>query len=129
MKRRALIPLIGLCVTGLALAQSGGHEHGSASKPLHGGVVAEARDIDYELVTGSNQLQLFVRDHGKPVDVSNASAVVTLLTGKEQQEVKLKPDGARLAASGNFKLGAGSKAVVRVTIAGKPAGTVRFNLK
>jgi hypothetical protein len=129
MKRRAIVPFLALVIAGSAYAQSGGHDHSRVGKPLHGGVVAEAKDIEYELVVQPDSIQLHVRDHGKPIDVSKALAVVTLLMGKEQQEVELKPDGPRLAASGSFKTGPGSKAVARVTLAGKPAGSVRFNLK
>jgi len=44
------------------------------------------------------------------------------------QRVELKPAGDKLLASGSFKVGPGTKAVA-VSIAGKPAGTVRFGLK
>jgi hypothetical protein len=69
-----------------------------------------------------------MRDHGKPADVSKASAKLTLLSGKEKQEVELKPVVDKLEASGTFKVGPGTKAVAVVTVAGKPA-TVRFTMK
>ena len=75
----------------------------------HGGVVAEAKDMDYELV-------------------AKASAKLTLMTGTEKQEVELKPAGDKFEAIGSFKVGPGTKAVAVVTIAGKPTGTVRFVL-
>jgi hypothetical protein len=96
---------------------------------MHGGVVVEVKDIDYELVAKPTMIQLHLRDHGKPADVSKASAKLTLLTGAEKQEVELKPAGDKLEASGTFKVGPGTKVVALVTIAGKSAGTVRFALK
>ncbi len=49
-------------------------------------------------------IQLYLRDHGKPADVSKATAKVTLLTGTEKQEVELKPAGDKLEANGSFKV-------------------------
>jgi hypothetical protein len=113
-----------------AQAAGDGHAHAHAHKPLHGGVVVEVKDIDYELVAQPQLLQLYLRDHGKPLDLQKASARLTLLSGGgEPQAVELRPAGNRLEASGQFKLAPGSKAVAVVSIAGKTVGTVRFVLK
>jgi hypothetical protein len=112
----------------LALASAahagGAHDH----SPKHGGVVVEVKDMDYELVAKPNVVQLYLRDHGKKVDIAKASAKVTLLTGTEKQEVELKPAGDKLEATGSFKVGPGTKAVAVVTVNGKPA-TARFTIK
>ncbi len=123
MKTQALLASLTLALAGAAFA-AGKHDH----KPLHGGVVVEVKDIDYELVAKPTVIQLHLRDHGKAVDVSKASAKVTLLTGTEKQEVELKPAGDKLEATGSFKVGPGTKAVAVVTVAGKPA-TARFTIK
>lgn len=129
MKTQALIASIILALSSSAFAAGDKHDHAHEHKPLHGGVVVEVKDIDYELVTKTTMIQLHLRDHGKPADVSRASAKLTLLTGTEKQEVELKPAGDKLEASGVFKVGPGTKVVALVTIAGKSAGTVRFVLK
>ena len=103
-------------------------QHGHEDKPQHGGIVAEAKGVSYELVATSTRLQLHLSDHGKAMDVSKASAKLTLLSGGDKQEVELKPAGNRLEASGSFKVAAGTKVVAQVSNAGKPAGTVRFVL-
>jgi len=103
---------------------SGAHDH----SPKHGGVVTEVKDMDYELVAKSSVVQLYLRDHGKKVDIAKATAKVTLLTDAEKQEVELKPAGDKLEATGSFKVGPGTKAVAVVTVAGKPS-TARFTLK
>jgi hypothetical protein len=128
MKTANLIASVTLALAGTAYA-AGAHDHTHEHKPLHGGVVVEVKDMDYELVAKPGVIQLHLRDHGKPADVSKASAKLTLLSGADKQEVELKPAGDRLEATGSFKVGAGTKAVAVVTIAGKPAGTVRFALK
>ena len=75
------------------------HDHGHEDKPLHGGLVTEIKDMDYELVAKPDVLQLYVRDHGKPVDVSRATAKITLLSGSDKQEIDLKPSGCPLYTS------------------------------
>jgi hypothetical protein len=129
MKTQALLASITLALAGSAFAAGDKHDHAHEHKPMHGGVVVEVKDIDYELVAKPTMIQLHLRDHGKPADVSKASAKLTLLTGTEKQEVELRPAGDKLEALGTFKVGPGTKVVALVTIAGKSAGTVRFALK
>ncbi len=128
MKTHALLASIALALAAPAFAAGDKHDHAHEHKPLHGGIVVEVKEMDYELVAKPTTIQLFLRDHGKAADVSKASAKVTLLTGTEKQEVELKPAGDKLEATGNFKVGPGTKAVAVVTVAGKPA-TARFTLK
>jgi len=105
------------------------HDHGHEDKPLcTGGLVTEIKDVDYELVAKPDVLQLYVRDHGKPVDVSKATAKITLLAGADKQEVELKPTGDKLEAKGSFKVTPGTKVIVQVNLASK-AATARFVLK
>ncbi len=124
MKTQALFASITLALAGSAFAAGDKHDH----KPLHGGVVVEVKDMDYELVAKPTVIQLHLRDHGKAADLTKATAKVTLLTGTEKQEVELKPAGDKLEATGSFRVGPGTKAVAVVTVAGKPA-TARFTLK
>ena len=129
MKTQALFASIALALAGSAFAAGDKHDHAHEHKPLHGGVVVEVKDIDYELVAKPTVIQLHLRDHGKSADISKATAKLTLLSGTEKQEVELKPAGDKLEASGTFKVGPGTKVVALVTVAGRPAGTVRFALK
>jgi hypothetical protein len=124
MKLLATITALAL-FSGTVAYAAGPHSH--ADKPLYGGVVAEARDIDFELVAQKDKLHLYLRDHGKKVDVSNATATLTLLNGADKQEVALTPQGEWLGAAGDFKVTKGTKAVAVVKQAGKTV-TVRFVL-
>ena len=128
MKTHAVVAALTLSLAAAAFAAGDRHDHAHEHEPMHGGVVVEVRDMDYELVAKPEAIQLHVRDHGKPADVSKASAKVTLLTGAEKQEVELQPAGDRLQATGSFKVGPGTKAVAVVTVNGK-AATARFTLK
>ena len=127
MKIVHLIFALMLGVSGLAGA-AGDHDHGHVHKPLHGGIVTEVKDMDFELVAKSDSIQLYLRDHGKAVDVSKASAKVTLLSGSQTQEVNLQADGDKLAAKGSFSISPGTKVVAQVSYAGK-ATIARFVLK
>ena len=129
MNRHTLIAIVTLALAGTAHAAGEKHGHAHAHKPLHGGVVVEVKDMAYELVAKPATIQLYLRDHGKAVDIAKASAKVTLLTGTEKQEVELKPAGDKLEATGSFKVGPGTKAVAVVTVSGKAAATARFSFK
>lgn len=125
MKLAQLIAALALAATSAAFAaDTHDHEH----KALHGGVVVEVKDMDYELVAKPDALQLHLRDHGKAVDVTKATAKLTLLTGAQKQEVELKPVGDKLEAKGSFNFAANTKVIAVVSLAGK-LSTARFVLK
>ena len=123
MKKQAWMAALALAVAGGAFA-AGDHKHDDHT-PRHGGLVAPGKEADFELVAKPDTLQLYLSDHGKPMDLSKASAKVTLLADAEKTEVELKPAGDKLEA----KVAAGTKAVAVVTNSGKTLGTARFTLK
>ena len=76
------------CATASAADDHKGHNHDNKEseahahdrKPMYGGVVAEVKDIHYELVAKPDSIALYVTDHGKPVDMRGATASVTRST-------------------------------------------------
>ena len=128
MKTQAFFASIALTLAGSTFAAGDHHKAGDDHKPMHGGIVAATKVMDFELVAKPTMIHLYLRDHGKPADASKTTAKLTLLSGTEKQEVELKPAGDKLEATGSFKVGPGTKAVAVVTVAGKPA-TARFTLK
>ena len=125
---RMTIVTLGIVTTSMAFAaDKHPHEHDHA--PKHGGLVVEVRDMDYELVAMPDTIQLYVRDHDKPVDLSHASAKITLLVGTDRQEVHAQPADGKLEARGHFRVVAGTKVIAQMTLNGKAAGTARFVLK
>jgi hypothetical protein len=126
MKKRTLLASLFLALGGNALAAG---EHKDDHAPRHGGIVSPGKQADFELVAKPDVLQLYLSDHGKPMDSSKASAKLTLLAGSDKQEVELLPTGDRLEAKGSFKVAAGTKVVAVVSSAGKTLGTARFTLK
>lgn len=107
--------------------KSGAHAH--EAKPQYGGMISVVKDVNYELVARPDSMTLYVSNHGKPVDTSDASATLTLLSASDKTEVKLAPAGEnKLQAKGNFKVDKGAKILASVTVGGKPQN-VRFALK
>ena len=109
-------------------ADTHGHDHDH--RPLHGGIVAEAGDLNYELVAKPDSLTIYVVDHGKPVATSGARGTATVHSGSEKLAAVLEPAGEnRLAAKGSFKLGVGVRVAASVALAGKPEVKLNFRLK
>ncbi len=132
-KTLAMLALLAALGSGAAFA-AGGHEHahGHAHEhtPLHGGIVAEAGDIDFELTIGAALTELYVRDHGKPLDTAGASAKLTLLDGAGKTELVLTPAaGGKFEAPGRASPAPGTKAVALVTLPGRKPVNVRFAWK
>lgn len=126
---QTMILAVAIGVAGPALA-AGDHAKGHDHKPLHGGIVVESNDMDFELVPKAEVITLHLRDHGKPASVKGATGKLTILSGAEKMEAALAPAGDdKLEAKGSFKLGPGTKFVATVNLPGKKAVNVRFAQK
>lgn len=130
MRSTALLAVL-FCVfvNGASFAAKDEHGDDHRHEGKHGGVVVEVSDVDYEFVAKPDLLQLYATDHGKAVDLKGASATATLYSGRDKQEVKLVAFADRLEAKGDFKVTAGAKAIVLVTLKGKPVHRAQFTLK
>jgi hypothetical protein len=127
---KPILLLAAMSLIGAAGAYAGdGHDHGHDHAPRHGGVVSAVKDLDLELVAKPTRLQLYLREHGKPVGIAGAKARLTLLTDSDRREIELHAAGDRLEATGNFNVAPGAKALALVTLPGRPALTARFMLK
>ena len=81
---RQLFAALALAAVATTAAHAAGdHGAGHDHKPQHGGIVAEANDMDYELVAKPDTITLHLRDHGKPAKTEGVSAKLTLLNGTE----------------------------------------------
>lgn len=101
--------------------------HGGAT-PKHGGVVATASDLGFELVGTPTGASIYVEDHGKPMAPTGMSGKLTVLNGAEKSEADLVVAGDKLEAKG-VKLAPGAKVVAALTTPAKKAITVRFTVK
>ena len=121
-----------LASTTLAFAASAfaADEHSHGPKPMHGGIVTEASDIEFELVAKADTITLYVRDHGKALATQGATGKLTVLTGADKTDGALTPAGDnKLEAKGSFKVGPGTKLVATVNLQGRKPINMRFALK
>ena len=108
-------------------ADKHGHDH---DKPLHGGILAAAANLDFELVAKPDSLTLYVADQGKLVATAGAKGTATVHAGNEKTAATFEPAGEnKLVAKGSFKAGVGVRVAVAVTLAGKPEAKLNFRLK
>lgn len=127
---KMLTSLALLAVFSVSGPASAGEGHGHDSKPLHGGVLASANDLDFELVVKADRLTLYIADHGKPVAVVGAKATATVHAGSNKTVVVLEPGGDNvMVGKGSFKTGVGVRVAATVTLVGKPETKVNFRLK
>jgi len=96
-------------------------------KPMHGGVIVEAKDIDVELVAKPDSLSLYLTDHGKPIPIDGGTAKLTVLIGSDKKDYELLPNGSKLEVKGNFAIPKGAKAIAVIKIKAKVI-TAGFNL-
>ena len=116
---------LGLVAAPATLA-AGSHDH----TPKFGGIVAEGKAFDAELVAKPDLITVHVSDHGKSLSTKGAKGKITLLSGADKTEVELMPAGEnRMETKGKFNVGKGTKAVVMIEPQGKKPGTLRFEIK
>jgi hypothetical protein len=123
MKNLLTATLLGVA----ALAFSPVQAHGP-SGAKHGGVVASASELAFELVGTADGAVIYVEDHGKPMVPTGMSGKLTVLNGDEKWEAPLSVAGDKLEAK-NVKIAKGAKVVAALTTAQQKAITVRFTVK
>jgi hypothetical protein len=123
MNRLLAVAVLGLSALSFNLAMA----HGEA-KARHGGVVATASDLNFELVGTAAGAVIYIDDHGRPMPPTGMTGKLTVLKGSEKTEAELAVSGDRLEAKG-VKLASGAKVVAALSTASKKAITVRFTVK
>jgi hypothetical protein len=120
--------LLSLVVIGVsALSFDTAWAHGGA-QARHGGVVAVASDLGFELVGTPTGAVIYVEDHGKPMAPTGLKGKLTVLNGAEKSEAELVVAGDKLEAKG-IKLSKGAKVVAALVTPAAKAITVRFTVK
>lgn len=123
MMKLLTVVVLGLSVLSLNAALA----HGGA-KAKHGGVVAVASDLGFELVGTASGAAIYVEDHGKPMVPTGMTGKLTVLNGAAKSEAELAVAGDKLEAKG-VKLATGAKVVAALTTSAKKVITVRFTVK
>jgi hypothetical protein len=123
MKKLLTVAVLGLS----ALSSNVALAHGDA-KAKHGGVVATANDLSFELAAEGGNAVIYIEDHGKPVAPTGLKGKLTVLSGAEKSEADLVVAGDKLEAKG-ITLAPGAKAVAALVTPAAKAITVRFTIK
>lgn len=123
MKQLLTVMVLGLSALSLDVAMA----HGDV-KAKHGGAVAMASDLGFELVATPDGAVIYVEDHGKPLAPAGMTGKLTVLNGSAKSEAPLAVAGDKLEAKG-VKLAAGAKVVAVLTTPAKKAITLRFTVK
>ncbi len=116
-----------LTVLVLALSFNTAMAHGGA-QAKHGGTVATASDLGFELVSTPEGAVIYVEDHGKPMTPTGLKGKLTVLNGAEKSEADLVVAGDKLEAKG-IKLAKGSKVVAALVTSAAKVITLRFTVK
>ena len=104
-------------------------------KHANGGQMRMAGALHFELVVAKDNkaakesaITIYVTDHDDAkMPTAGAKGTVTLLSGKDKSTVTLTPDGDnRLKGSGKYASTPDLKAIVSISLAGKPAEQARF---
>ena len=128
MKTKPVVARLLACI--LLTFTSAAFATGDDHTPKHGGVVVETKLADFEFVVKPDIIQIYLRDHGKPMRIDGGKAKVTLLNGTEKTEIELVQVGDKLEAKGTFKaVPKSTKGVAVVTLPGKPPASARFEVK
>jgi hypothetical protein len=129
MNVRPWLLVVVLAAAGAADAGEQRPAHRSVG-PRHGGIVAVARHLDYELVARSGSAVIYVRDRGRPVSTRGASGKLTMGNGARKVVLPLVPGGEnRLVASGAIGVATATSAQATVRLAGRKPAKVRFAMK
>ena len=113
---------ISLACSGPALA------HGA--KPKHGGIIASAADLAFELVAANGKAVIYVDDHGRALSTRDAKGTLTVLQkGKKSQSMLEASGDNTLTSTSAVKLAKGTRAVASITLPGKEPLSVRFSVR
>jgi hypothetical protein len=123
MKKLLIVAVLALSALSFNVALA----HGSA-KAKHGGVLATANDLSFELAAEGGNAVIYIEDHGKPMAPTGLKGKLTVLSGAEKSEAELVVVVNRLEAKG-ITLAPGAKVVAALVTPAAKAFTVRFTIK
>jgi hypothetical protein len=124
---RILISVVVSLSAGLLTTTAQAHEtHGKAQ---HGGVVAEGASFQAELVVKQTEVIIYLSDHGKELASKGVTGKLTVLADGKTYSLTLTPKTANQLQATLTAPVKTAKFVAQITVPGKPAASVRFELK
>ena len=107
------------------------HDHAHDDKPQHGGIVAVANDLHYELVAADGKLALYAEGLPKGDALKSVKVRLTLLQGTHKTDLDLglsKQDEHRFEVASDATLSASDKVVALIRLASGKPRLVRFEI-
>lgn len=126
MNAKQLIQIVALSVGALSLNPAMAH---GAGKPLHGGTVQVANDVNFELVAEADGATIYLVDHDAPMSSKGIAGKLTVLQGTKKTEVDVKEAGDNKLRATGVKLVKGDKVVAVLNNVEGKSVTVRFTVK
>lgn len=126
MNAKQLIQIVALSVGALSLNPAMAH---GAGKPLHGGTVQAANDVNFELVAEADGATIYLVDHDAPMSSKGIAGKLTVLQGTKKTEVDVKEAGDNKLRATGVKLVKGDKVVAVLNNVEGKSVTVRFTVK
>jgi hypothetical protein len=103
--------------------------HESHGKPQHGGVVAEGSSFQTELVVKQTEAIIYLSDHGKELASKRVTGKLIVLADGKTYSAPLTPKAANQLQATLTAPVKSAKFVAQITVPGKAAASVRFELK
>jgi hypothetical protein len=102
--------------------------HGDGT-PKHGGIVASANDLAFELVVQADGATIYIEDHDTPLATDGFTGKLSVLKDGVKSEAPLKAVAPNTLVAKGVSLGAGNKVVAVITTPQKQTMAVRFTLR
>lgn len=112
----------------LGITHGIGQAHGVAT-PKHGGLVDIGGETSFELVRSGRRVQVFVEDHGKPVDTRGATAELLLGSESGTRLAVLKASGPNSLAGESATFKTGDRVFVRVKFGNGSVEVGEFSIR
>ncbi len=116
------------CALALSALYAPAWSHGDGT-PKHGGIVASANDLAFELVATADGATVYIEDHDKPLATDGFTGKLSVLRDGVKSEAPLKAVTPNTLVATGVKLGPGNKVVALITTPGKQTMAVRFTLR
>lgn len=103
--------------------------HEGDGKPQYGGIIAESAAFQAEMVIKQNTVTIYLTDHGKVLSSKGATGKLTVLSAGKTQSVTLSPAANNQLQATLAEPIKSGKFVAQISLLGKPAAAVRFEVK
>jgi hypothetical protein len=119
---------VALALSAMTLPGTLAWAHGDGT-PKHGGIVAAANDLAFELVIDADGATVYIEDHDKPLATEGFTGKLSVLKDGVKSEAALKAAAPNTLVAKGVKLGPGNKVVAVITTPQKQTMAVRFTLR